>query len=208
MRSLTNLVNLEEIDAYCDEFASRARHPNALRWFRENLRNHIRRSPRYHLRVTSAAMLDRILAPGRVRPIWALDALARRRAVHAFLPTSERLSASTVLQLVELEFAADAECAWLNALPDQHPALHRLDRLSVSDAVAKARPWQANAESTRRGVPPDDPARLQDIPIPVPGWRAVQLTTAATLKHEGATMRHCVGGYERLVRSPEHPVAI
>jgi hypothetical protein len=173
---LLNIVDGDEIAGFVESFAGRVRRPEAQRWFRCNVRNHM-------LAVSGAAKL----------PHWIQRAARKGLVLHRFEPYEFEVRDDDFGQ--EMHNVAD----WLEALPDDDRLWRQLQRMAVPDAVAHARAWH-RAFVKRAGEEwPEDWSGLRTVYRFENGAKFVELSSPAALEREGRMMGHCVASYARNV---------
>ena len=201
-----DIINPNDVELYCARHVVRLDREEAKEWFTRNLRNYLIRSSDYHSEVRTRGELFQLIFEGSLShpPQWALDALDRGKIIHLF--ALEQDSHSETFQA--LSDLIDVLISWFNAIPDHSPQWSSLSRLSVADALLKAR-RSPMAQGTA-GPGEDFICNPEDCRVfsLEDGWQALELSNAALVTRDGAVMRHCAADYAHLVGNANSRIRI
>lgn len=202
-----NVLNDQDVTAYCQRLSTRANHPGLSAWVSRNLRKHILRTPNLHKRI-DASDVERMVVAGTLweTPTWLEEAFLRGDAVHFFEPDAIGDFTAGIATVIDHR----------NAEP-----VAQMERVSIPEAIEAAAMWE-RTESRRRvkefaesyGVDERTAAAIlarHDSRVAAlwpereehvtsmhrgPDFDLVEIVHPKGLDREGMLMDHCVATYK------------
>jgi len=195
-----NLINANELSAFCDIFAERIEDDRARKWLSKRLFSYFIRERSAEFEAVNMTNLNQFIETGCIDTIpgWATREIREGRPVHYF----DEYSFGTAVDGDQDPFA-DIELVidWINLLPVVDRYWKKLDRISIPNAIQIAEKWQERLIAEVDDSIAEDPRGLRSAYRFKDGFFVVQLKSAAALLREGTFMRHCVADYKHRVAS-------
>lgn len=187
------VIGLAPAFAATDAIAARSTRQSVTEWADRVVRRHLRRTPDLHRRLATAKAVVAAAALDRLSPEVTEKIVAAFRAGEEIRsPDKQRLQAFIERALDTMDF--------MESLPLSDRRIRRIERLSWTDAEQMSADWHASLARVR-AKSKDVMAGVRKIAEFEDGSFVAELTTAQSLKAEGAEMGHCVGGYWNRVQS-------
>lgn len=187
------LIGLAPAFVATDVIAARSTRQPVTEWADRVVRRHVRRTPDLHRRLTTEKSVIAASAIDRLSPEVTEKIVAAFRAGEEIRsPDKQRLQAFIERALDTMDF--------MESLPLSDRRIRRIERLSWTDAEQMSADWHASLARVR-AKSKDVMAGVRKIAEFDDGSFVAELTTAQSLKTEGAEMGHCVGGYWSRVQS-------